>query len=213
MTERERLLWRAQGLPADTSSLVAASRVLKGPLVPIFLDPSGVAVSWIKRSFGSRLEITQPEDSKFLTTLELAVRFGKALLVEELVEFPSILLPVIRQRPLRLGDRILPPQQGFQLFLATRSNRLEDIPKEADAVLCEITLGTGTKSLAERFVEKVCTERKFIAKLCRNGINLVLKKKSYRNKIEFKERKIQVKSKYTLMEYSLMSLLMRIQLY
>ncbi|EFN76217.1 Cytoplasmic dynein 2 heavy chain 1 [Harpegnathos saltator] len=154
-TERERLLWRAQGLPADTSSLVAASRVLKGPLVPIFLDPSGVTVSWIKRSFGSRLEVTQPESPKFLTALELAVRFGKPLLVEELVDFPSTLLPLLRRRPLRLGDRVLPAQQGFELFLATRKDRLEDIPKEADAVLCEITLGTGTKSLAERFVEKL----------------------------------------------------------
>ncbi|KAL6266424.1 hypothetical protein P5V15_003274 [Pogonomyrmex californicus] len=155
VTERERLLWRAQGLPADTSSLVAASRVLKGPLVPIFLDPSGVAVTWIKRNFGTKLEITQPENSKFLTALELAVRFGKPLLVEELVEFPSILLPLLRRRPFRLGDRILPAQQNFQLFLATRKDRLEDIPKEADAVLCEITLGTGTRSLAERFVEKL----------------------------------------------------------
>ncbi|XP_071561821.1 cytoplasmic dynein 2 heavy chain 1 [Temnothorax nylanderi] len=155
VTERERLSWRAQGLPADTASLVAASRVLKGPLVPIFLDPSGVAVTWIKRNFGTRLEITQPENSKFLTTLELAVRFGKPLLVEELVKFPSILLPMLRRGSLRLGDRILPAQEGFQLFLATRKNQLEDIPKEADAVLCEITLGAGTKSLAERFVEKL----------------------------------------------------------
>ncbi|KMQ91499.1 cytoplasmic dynein 2 heavy chain 1-like protein [Lasius niger] len=155
VTERERLLWRAQDLPADTSSLIAACRVLKGPLVPIFLDPSGVAVSWIKRNIGTRLEITQPENSKFLTALELAVRFGKPLLVEELVEFPSILLPVLRRRPLRLGDRVLSAQQGFQLFLATRKDRLEDTPREADAVLCEITLGAGTKSLAERFVEKL----------------------------------------------------------
>lgn len=159
VTERERLLWRAQDLPADTSSLVAASRVLKGPLVPIFLDPSGVAVSWIKRNIGSRLEVTQPENSKFLMTLELAVRFGKPLLVEELVEFPSILLPVLRRRPLRLGDRVLSAQQDFQLFLATRKDRLEDIPKEADAVLCKISLGAGTKSLAERFVEKVRENR------------------------------------------------------
>lgn len=154
-TERERLLWRAQGLPADTSSLVAASRVLKGPLVPIFLDPSGVAVSWIKRSIGSKLEVTQPESPKFLTALELAVRFGKPLLVEELVDFPSILLPLLRRRPLRLGDRVLPAQHGFEIFLATRKDRLEGIPQEADAVLCEITLGAGMKSLAERFVEKV----------------------------------------------------------
>lgn len=155
VTEREKLLWRAQGLPTDTSSLVAASRVLKGPLVPILLDSSGVAVSWIKRSIGNRLEVTQPDSPKFLTTLELAVRFGKPLLVEELVEFPLILSPILRRRPLRLGDRVLPAQQGFELFLATRKDKLEDIPKEVDAVLCEITFGAGMRSLAERFVEKV----------------------------------------------------------
>lgn len=162
VTERERLQWRAHGLPADTSSLVAASRALKGPLVSIFLDPSGVAVSWIKRSIGSGLEVTQPGNTKFLTTVELAVRFGKPLLIEELVEFPSVLLPVLRRKPLRLGDRTLPAQQGFQLFLATRKDRMEDVPREADAVLCHIALGAGTKSLTERFVEKVRKNINFV---------------------------------------------------
>ncbi|XP_076748967.1 dynein cytoplasmic heavy chain beethoven [Xylocopa sonorina] len=155
ITERERLLWRAQGLPADTGSLVGASCALRGPLVPIFVDPSGLAVSWLKNNVGSRLETTKPEDGKFLTTLELAVRFGKPLLVEELVEFPSILLPLLRQRPLKLGERTLPAPQGFKLFLATRRDKLDGLPKEVDAVLFRIALGSGTKSLAERFVEKV----------------------------------------------------------
>ncbi|XP_076646917.1 dynein cytoplasmic heavy chain beethoven [Halictus rubicundus] len=155
ITERERLLWRAQGLPADTGSLVAASCALRGPLVPIFVDPSGVAVSWLRNNVGSRMEVTRPEDAKFLTALELAVRFGKPLLVEELVEFPSILLPLLRRRPLRLGERTLPPPQGFKLFLATRRDRLDGFPKEVDAVLFKIALGAGTKSLAERFVERV----------------------------------------------------------
>ncbi|CAK9809936.1 Cytoplasmic dynein 2 heavy chain 1 [Anthophora quadrimaculata] len=155
ITERERLLWRAQGLPVDTGSLVGASCALRGPLVPIFVDPSGVAVSWLKNNTDSRMEITKPEDAKFLTTLELAVRFGKPLLVEELVEFPSILLPLLRRRPLRLGERTLPVPQGFKLFLATRRDRLDSLPKEVDAVLFKIALGAGSKSLAERFVEKV----------------------------------------------------------
>ncbi|XP_050496495.1 cytoplasmic dynein 2 heavy chain 1 [Bombus huntii] len=155
ITERERLLWRAQGLPVDTGSLVGASCALRGPLVPIFIDPSGVAVSWLKNNVGSRMEITKPEDAKFLTTLELAVRFGKPLLVEELVEFPSILLPLLRRRPLKLGERTLPAPQGFKLFLATRRDKLDGFPKEVDAVLFKIALGAGTKSLAERFVEKV----------------------------------------------------------
>nr|XP_033320776.1 cytoplasmic dynein 2 heavy chain 1 [Megalopta genalis] len=155
ISERERLLWRAQGLPADTGSLVAASCALRGPLVPIFVDPSGVAVAWLKNNIGSRMEVTRPEDGKFLTALELAVRFGKPLLVEELVEFPSILLPLLRRRPLRLGERTLPPPQGFKLFLATRRDRLDGFPKEVDAVLFKIALGASTKSLAERFVERV----------------------------------------------------------
>ncbi|XP_076387639.1 dynein cytoplasmic heavy chain beethoven [Megachile rotundata] len=155
ITERERLLWRAQGLPVDTGSLVGASCALRGPLVPIFVDPSGLAVSWLRNNVGSRMEITKPEDAKFLTTLEMAVRFGKPLLVEELVQFPSILLPLLRRRPLRLGERTLPAPQGFKLFLATRRDKLDGFPKEVDAVLFKIALGAGSKSLAERFVEKV----------------------------------------------------------
>ncbi|XP_015119188.1 cytoplasmic dynein 2 heavy chain 1 [Diachasma alloeum] len=154
VTERERLLWRAQDLPTDTGSLVGAACALKGPLVPLFMDSSGIAVTWLKANFGNRLESTKPEDSKFLTTLELAVRFGKPLLVEEVVELPAILLPLLRKRSLRLGDRTLPAQSGFKLFLATRRDGLDTLPSEADAVLFKITLGAGSRSLAERFVEK-----------------------------------------------------------
>lgn len=118
-SERERLLWRAQGLPADTGSLVGAACALRGQLVPNFLDPSGVAIVWLKTNLGSKL-YTTAEDPKFCTALELAVRFGKALSVEEIVEFPSILLPLLRKRSLKLSERILPAQRGFKLFLATR---------------------------------------------------------------------------------------------
>lgn len=149
------MLWRAQGLPVDTGSLVGAACALKGPLVTLFIDPSGVAVKWLQANTGSRLEVTKPEEPKFITTLELAVRFGKPLLIEEVVELPSVLLPLLRKRPLRLGDRTLPAQLGFKLFLATRRDALvASLPNEADAVLVKITLGAGSRSIAERFVEK-----------------------------------------------------------
>ncbi|KAK0158915.1 hypothetical protein PV328_009853 [Microctonus aethiopoides] len=154
ITERERLIWRAQNLPTDTVSLLGAACALRGPLVPLFMDSSGVAVTWLKINLGSQLEITKPEDSKFLTTLELAVRFGKRLLIEEIVELPTILLPLLRKRPLRLSERTLPAQHGFKLFLATRRDNIDTIPGEAEAVLFKITLGAGTRSLAERFIEK-----------------------------------------------------------
>ncbi|XP_046488904.1 cytoplasmic dynein 2 heavy chain 1 [Neodiprion pinetum] len=155
-TERERLSWRAQGLPVDSESLVGAVRALKGPLVPLFLDPSGVAVAWLKSNQAScGLEVTSPIDSRFLTTLELAVRFGKPLLVEEIDSLPSVILPLLRRGPLRLGDRVLAAQPGFKLFLATRREsvtRGEGLPREA--VVAEVVLGAGIASLAERLVER-----------------------------------------------------------
>lgn len=125
--------------------------------MPLFVDPSGVAVAWLRSHLGeSRLEATRPGDPRFLTSVELAVRFGKPLLVEELVELPVVLLALLRRRPLRIGDRSLPAQQGFQLFLATRQESLlDELPSEADATLVKIGLGAGSRSLAERLVEKV----------------------------------------------------------
>ncbi|XP_011502016.1 PREDICTED: cytoplasmic dynein 2 heavy chain 1 [Ceratosolen solmsi marchali] len=156
ISERERLQWRAQGLPVDTDSLIGAARSLRSNLVPLFVDPSGVAVTWLRAHIGeSRLEVARPGEPRFLTIVELAVRFGKPLLIEEIVELPSVLLPLLRRRPLRIGDRSLPAQQSFQLFLATRQEELlESLPSEADAVLMKIALGSGSRSLAERLVEK-----------------------------------------------------------
>ncbi|XP_066585667.1 cytoplasmic dynein 2 heavy chain 1 [Prorops nasuta] len=156
ITERERLLWRAQGLPADTGSMLGASRILRGSMVPILVDPSGVAVAWLKVNCGPQLETSKPEDPRFLTTLELAVRFGKPLLLEELVGFPTILMPLLRRRALRIGDRVLPVPENFRLYLATRRDNLDfGIPKEARALLVEIKMGLGTGGLTERLVDKV----------------------------------------------------------
>ncbi|XP_023246189.1 cytoplasmic dynein 2 heavy chain 1 [Copidosoma floridanum] len=155
-SERDRLQWRAQGLPADTESLVGATRAIRGDLVALFVDPSGVAVGWLRANVGgTRLEVTHPGDARFLTSVELAVRFGKPLLVEEVVELPTVLLPLLRRGRLRLGDRGLAAQRGFQLFLATRQESLLDaLPSEADAVLVKISLGSGSRSLAERLIDK-----------------------------------------------------------
>lgn len=142
-------------MPADTTSLAGAACALKGPLVPMFIDSSGIAVSWLKSNLVDNLEKTAPEDPKFVTTVELAVRFGKPLLVEDIVDLPPIILPLLKHRPLKLGDRILPIQQGFKLFLSTRKDRLDNVPSEADAILIYVSLGSDTSSLAERFIEKV----------------------------------------------------------
>ncbi|XP_058798637.1 cytoplasmic dynein 2 heavy chain 1 [Phymastichus coffea] len=156
ITERDKLQWRTQGLPVDTESFIGAARAIRGNLVPLFLDPLGVAVNWLRFNIGeTRIEITRPEDSRFLTSVELAVRFGKPLLVEEIIELPTILLPLLRKRPLRIGDKSLPAQQGFQLFLATRQDSLTNkLPSEADATLVKISLGIGSRSLTERLVIK-----------------------------------------------------------
>lgn len=184
VSERERLAWRSQGLGSDTESFVGASRILRGNLVPMLVDPSGLGVEWLKTNLKANggVEVTRPSDPRFVTSVELAVRFGKALLVEELngAKLPSVLLPLMRNKPLSsLGssvpvsrrqssatgvvamaasasDYVVQGSAGFRLFLATRQETAEaQLPSEAKAVVSVVSLGTDAKSLAERLVDKV----------------------------------------------------------
>lgn len=159
-SERERLAWQSQGLGSDTESFVGAARVLRANLVPLLVDPSGLGLGWLKANLGQpgndRVEITRPNDPHFLTSVELAVRFGKALLVEDLAcsGMPSALLPLLRRR----NNGVSVGKVGnFRLFLATRQDwALVDrmLPSEAKAAMSLISLGTSSASLAERLVQK-----------------------------------------------------------
>ena len=65
--------------------------MMKCNMKPFVIDPSSQATEWLKVTMGKEenLEITNVNDDRFFLNLELAVRFGKTLIIQD-VKFAQI---------------------------------------------------------------------------------------------------------------------------
>ena len=97
--EREQLEWKAEGLPGDSLSL-ENGQVLMRCAHTLLIDPTARAVDWLQRHLraagAERLELTEPHAHNFQTTLELALHFGKTLIVQEVAAIEPIIYPLLR---------------------------------------------------------------------------------------------------------------------
>lgn len=103
-----RLQWQTDGLPGDQLSLengVILDHALRFPLV---IDPSGDAISFIMKKYhDDKIQKTSFLDKAFMKTLAGAVRFGTALLVENVENIDPILNPLLNRELQRTGGRTL----------------------------------------------------------------------------------------------------------
>jgi dynein heavy chain 2 len=85
-SETERLEWKAQGLPGDDLSAENSIIITKSTLYPLIIDPSTQASKWLTTYLAAQkcpVELTTQQDAKFIQKLELSVRFGKTLVIQE----------------------------------------------------------------------------------------------------------------------------------
>ncbi|XP_077466766.1 cytoplasmic dynein 2 heavy chain 1 isoform X1 [Stigmatopora argus] len=155
--ESEQLIWKSQGLPSDELSMENAIVILqinelklRSVACPFLIDPSSGATEWLCTHLKqNRLEIINQQDSNFMTALELAVRFGKTLIIQEMDEVEPVLYPLLRrdliaQGPryvVQIGDKVIDYNEDFRLFLATR-NPAPFIPPDAVSVVTEVNFTT-----------------------------------------------------------------------
>jgi dynein heavy chain 2 len=156
-TESQLLVWKGDGLPADELSqengLVLENA---GDRVPFIVDPASAATRWLKTYLAADasrpLDIVSCADARFVSHVELAVRFGKTLLALEADGLEPLLYPLARrdlvhQGPrhvVYVGDKVLDFNDGFRLILVTR-NPSPNLPPSAAALVCEINF-TVTRS-------------------------------------------------------------------
>ena len=92
---------------------------------PFLIDPSSTATEWLKTHLKhARVEVVNQQDSNFSTALELAVRFGKTLIVQEVDAVEPILFPIIRKDLQAQGPR-------FCVQIGDKA-RLPDLRVESD---------------------------------------------------------------------------------
>ncbi|KAJ8027756.1 Cytoplasmic dynein 2 heavy chain 1 [Holothuria leucospilota] len=156
-TESEQLTWKAEGLPSDELSIENAVVILQclsmpfeSALRPYLIDPSSRATEWLKVHMKeSRLEVVNQQDANFTTALELAVRFGKTLVIQEMDKIEPILYPLLRndlvsQGPrfvVQVGEKMIDYHEEFQLFMTTR-NPTPEIAPDAVSIIAEVNFTT-----------------------------------------------------------------------
>lgn len=140
-SERQVLGWKAEGLPSDALSVENAVALLTGKQAPYVVDPSGSAAAWLEahmKGAGHAVKITAPHAKNFSNALELAVRFGEALIVRDVDRIDPILVPLLRgdrykQGPrsvVLVGDKLIDFEPRFRIFLVTRSPAPALTPQE-----------------------------------------------------------------------------------
>ncbi len=167
-SESEQLVWKGEGLPSDELSMENALVILQGEQCPFLIDPSQRATEWLKTHLKeSRLEVVNQQDSNFTTALELAVRFGKTLIIQEVDKVEPLLYPLLRkdlisQGPrfvIQLGDKMIDYNESFKLYLTTR-NPLPDITPDAGGIITKVNFTTTRAGLAAQLLAATINNEK-----------------------------------------------------
>lgn len=153
-SESQMLRWKAEGLPDDTLSMENGVTILNSIQTPLIVDPSAQAGKWLKSHLGkhySSVETLTAQDERFTSQLELAIRFGKMLVVEEVETVEPLLYPLLRRdfvsqgmrKTIQMGEKSVEYNENFMLFLVTRNSS----PKVDPGAASLINMARPTRSL------------------------------------------------------------------
>ncbi|KAI8810783.1 dynein heavy chain and region D6 of dynein motor-domain-containing protein [Cladochytrium replicatum] len=159
-SESEQLVWKMEGLPSDNLSFENAAITLNSKLTPLLIDPTGQAVVWLENHYkDNKPEIVNYQDENLMKAIELAVRFGKLLIIKDVLEIDPIYIPILRKDlvkvgaryTVKLGDKIIDYHNSFQLILATKSKTFS-VPVYAHGLLTEVNFSVTRTGLADQLL-------------------------------------------------------------
>ena len=132
-SEQEMLQWRADGLPSDDLSMENGITIMKSSEYPYIVDPSKQATEWLKVlcAKGGNLEVTNVNDERFFLNVELAVRFGKTLIIEDVQGTVPVLFPILNRqvygqgpyKSVYIGEKQVDFNPNFRMYLVTQSSK------------------------------------------------------------------------------------------
>lgn len=124
-------IWSVAGLPNDNLSVENGIILFKSRRWPLMIDPQTQANKFIKnlgKSNETGLDIFKPSEGNLLRNLELAIQFGKWVLLENIgEELDPALEPILLQQKvkqgsgyvIKIGDKTISYNESFKFFLTT----------------------------------------------------------------------------------------------
>ncbi|KYN43305.1 Dynein heavy chain 10, axonemal, partial [Trachymyrmex septentrionalis] len=144
--------WNSEGLPPDELSVQNGILTLKASRFPLCIDPQQQALNWIKkREQKKNLKILSFTDVDFLKQMELAIKYGLSVLVQDADEVDPILANVLSKNIqtsegrtfVILGDKEIDYDPQFRIYLTTKiTNPMLDPALYAKAVVINYMVTT-----------------------------------------------------------------------
>nr|CCC89941.1 unnamed protein product [Trypanosoma congolense IL3000] len=161
--ESMQLHYKAEGLPGDELSMDNAVVIQEQVTTPLIIDTSGQALSWLVNHLkgkGLSVEVCSASEDRFVSSLELALRFGKCFILTDVGGIEAFMYPLFRKelrtegtkRVIQFGDRrTVDYADGFRLYLVTNSSDLY-IPPDVLSYLTPINFSITQNGLEGQFL-------------------------------------------------------------
>jgi len=171
-TDQDKLVWESLGLSSDKQSIENAALITKciqlpfiSSPIPLLLDPTASASKWLNeflKSKSLKFEILNQNDDRFTYNLELGVRFGKVLIIDDVTQnFTASLLSLLtmkihsrfNKKMLHIGNKLIDLHEDFRLILVT-SNDIKHLSGEINANVTIIPFTLTASGLTDQLLSK-----------------------------------------------------------
>ncbi|XP_055390537.1 cytoplasmic dynein 2 heavy chain 1 [Condylostylus longicornis] len=177
ITEQDQVIWESMGLSKDAQAIenaVLLSKILELPYgscpVPILLDPSETTLKWLREYLSSKeksFEFVSQNLEKISYTIELAIRFGKILVIHDLEEILPPLLQLINcrifskfnKKNLQVGMKFVDYHEDFRLILVSKLDKIHLNP-ELETLITKIHFTITKNGLTDELLSKKITFKK-----------------------------------------------------
>lgn len=134
--------------------------------IPMLNDPTKCAVNWLTKYLSSKeiaYELTTQHSDRFTYTLELAIRFGKVLIVDDCNEIKPPLLPIIsciiqmrfNKKFLQVGNKLVDFNENFKMILSSRGTiNFTNKTRIIDTFITVIPFTTTVAGLTDQLMSK-----------------------------------------------------------
>ena len=131
--------WTIAGLPSDSVSVENGIIVAKARRWPLMIDPQGQANKWVKNmnkefrdANGTNtggIDVIKLTEKDYLRTLANGIRFGRAVLLENIGEtLDAALEPLLQKQTfkqggsevIKMGDDVIPYHPDFRFYMTTK---------------------------------------------------------------------------------------------
>lgn len=167
--ESEVLEFVSEGLPGDQLSVENALISLYTMKSSLIIDPNYALSQWLvnKLKKDKQVEVVSSQEKKIVSILELGIRFGKTLIVNEVDDVESLYVNILRKDLKRqgprlvvsIGEKVVDWSDSFQLIFMSRNHSIKLEPNLGALVNTVNNLVT-TKGLEDKLLSLIINDQK-----------------------------------------------------